>query len=369
MDRRAFLKTVAAGAAGAAGLAASRGASAEAAATSIPRPARLGEKAKRIRVGCQRRGSSPKYMPFLIRHGVEGICISPAKSGPEKIWTPETCAAARKPVDDIGLAVESMYWGVPIDVLFPDRRDAAIERCRKQIAAAGKGGIPALAYTLHVRVWGPRTGRAPGRGGATYSEWDLSKVTARSRGRNIGPIDAEEMWDRITYFLKGVVPVAHESKVKLSCHPPDPPMPYPNQFKIAQVLGTVEGLKKFVTIQDSPYHGLTFCQGCVWEMLPDKRKGEFYDIIRWFAKRGKIVQAHFRNLRGNRERFAETYHDNGDIDMFKAVLAYKEGGYTGILMPDHVPRHGEDGPDTGFAYAYGYIKGLIQAAYSMDARG
>ena len=39
-----------------------------------------------------------------------------------------------------------------------------------------------------------------------------------------------------------------------------------------RVLGTVDGLKKFVSIKESPYHGLNFCQGTVSEMLPTRAR-------------------------------------------------------------------------------------------------
>ncbi len=357
MDRRAFLKATASAAAV---VTVSDGAPAPAAA----KPAARRE--KRMAVGCQRWGSNPERLGFLLRCGVRRICISPAKPGPDRIWTAETCQAARRAVEAVGMTAESMYWGVPIGVLVPDRRDAAIERCRKQVIAAGKGGIPCLAYTLNVRYWQARTGREPGRGGGLYSAWDLAKATAKPGRRGIGPVTEDDMWDRITYFLRKVVPVATEAKVRLGLHPPDPPMPKPNPFKTAQVLDTVEGLKRFVTICDSPYHGLTFCQGCFWQMLPEEVKpAGLYKGIRWFGGRKRIFHVHFRNLRGGREKFVETFHDEGDIDMFEAVRTYKSVGYTGILMPDHVPHHEEDPQGLQhFAFAYGYIKGLIQAAYA-----
>lgn len=321
----------------------------------------------RMKVGCQRWGSDPGKLPFLIRHGVEMICISPAPAGPDGIWTADTCAAARKRVEDTGLIAGSMYWGVPIDVLIPERRNQAIERCKKQIAAAGKGGIPCLAYNLHVRVWGARTGKVTGRGGAQYSAWDLRKVQPQKKP-STGPISEDEHWARIEHFLKEVVPVAHESKVKLACHPNDPPMPKDNAFGIAQVLDTVDGLKKFVTTQDSPYHGLTFCQGTICEMLQNPAT-EIFDIIRWFGTRKKIHQVHFRNIIGGLNQFAETYVDNGVVNMAKAARTYKEVGYEGMLMPDHVPslpkeatpENTEEDGLAPWAFSYGYIKGLIDA--------
>ena len=48
------------------------------------------------------------------------------------------------------------------------------------------------------------------------------------------------------------------------------------------MLGTVDGLKKFITIQESPYHGLNFCQGTVSEMLQNP-SAEIYDVIRYFG--------------------------------------------------------------------------------------
>ena len=366
MNRRTFLKltgTAAAGMLAQPALAAEDASVAPATGPSTRPIIRMAPpKPGQMKVGCQRWGSGK--LQFLLRNGVQNICASPAKSGPDGLWTPETVRDARRYVEDNGLYADAMYWGVPIDVLVPQKRDRAIERCKRQIEAAGKGGIPILAYNLHVRIWKARTGKTPGRGGSFYSAWDYSAGPEVQRGKpNIGPIDAEEMWGRIEYFLKAVVPVAAEAKVKLSCHPPDPPVPADNPWKIAQVLDTVDGLKKFVSICDSDYHGLTFCQGTISEMLRNPGE-EIFDVIRWFGQRRKIMFVHFRNIRGGLGKFEEVYHDEGDVNMFKAAQTYKEVGFDGMLMPDHLPGHEED-PDglQPFAWAYGYIRGIVQAVY------
>jgi hypothetical protein len=74
--------------------------------------------------------------------------------------------------------------------------------------------------------------------------------------------------------------------VRLACHPHDPYTP-PGYRGVTRVLGTVEGLKKFVTMRENPYHGLNFCQGSIGEMLDNPRE-EIDDIIRWFGARDKI---------------------------------------------------------------------------------
>ena len=88
-----------------------------------------------------------------------------------------------------------------------------------------------------------------------------------------GVLDEDENWERIDYFLERVVPVAESNKVRLACHPHDPYTP-PGYRGVTRVLGTVEGLKKFVQMRESPYHGLNFCQGTVGEMLDDPRDGD-----------------------------------------------------------------------------------------------
>ena len=132
------------------------------------------------------------------------------------------------------------------------------------------------------------------------------------------------------------------------------------------MLGTVDGLKKFVSIQESPYHGLNFCQGTVSEMLQDPGK-EILDVIRYFGSRKKIFNVHFRNIRGKRDDFVEVYPDEGDVNFVKAMMVYKEVGYPYMMMPDHVPHHPDDPEGSqAFAFAYGYIRALIQA---VDAVG
>ena len=176
-----------------------------------------------------------------------------------------------------------------------------------------------------------------------------------------GHVDADMFWERITYFLDRVIPVANEYKIRMACHPQDPGVPPEGYQGVNRVLGTVDGLKKFITIQESEYHGLNFCQGTVSEMLTDPGT-QIYDVIRYFGTRKKIFNVHFRNIRGHRNDFVEVYPDEGDVDMVKAIRVYREVGYPYMLMPDHVPLVKND-PNglQSFAFCYGYIRGLIQS--------
>jgi mannonate dehydratase len=229
---------------------------------------------------------------------------------------------------------------------------ALIER----LAAAG---IPAAKYNLTI-LGIPRTAREPGRGGSRNAAFRWSSADQAAPPSAAGVVSEDEYWERIDHFLAAVVPVATAAKVRLACHPQDPYTP-PGYRGVTSVLGTVEGLKRFVTMHESPYHGLNFCQGTVCEMLDDPAR-EIFDVIHWFGERGKLFNVHFRNIKGRRLDFMEAFPDEGDIDMARSIACYRDVGYPYMLMPDHVPQiDGRDPSGVAFAYCYGYIRALIDA--------
>lgn len=239
-------------------------------------------------------------------------------------------------------------------------RDRDIEDIQRMIRAFATVGIPAFKYNLTLLGF-MRTGWTPGRGGSRYSTWRLADTNPNAPLTRAGYVSADMMWERITYFLDRVIPVCNEYKIRAACHPHDPPVP-PEGFRgIQSVLGTVDGLKKFVSIQESPYHGLNLCLGTVAEMLEDPGR-EIFDVIRYFGERRKIFNIHFRNIRGKRNDFMEVWPDEGDMDMPKIMRTLFELDYEYMVMPDSAPPSPDD-PHTyqAFAYCFGYIKALIQS--------
>jgi mannonate dehydratase len=326
----------------------------------------------RMKLGTQH-GSTDEILRTVAALGVTHICSSLPSSAFDESWSAEALVRLRERVESFGLQLAMVPLPLSSNYItkveFPaimlaksPERDRQIDAVCKMLENCAGAGIPAVKYNLGI-LGVVRTERARGRGGASYSSFDYKKALAANPTlTEAGPVSSEQMWQRINYFLERVVPVATQNKVRLACHPHDPGMSEPQGFRgVHRVLGSVDGLKRFVEIQASAYHGLNFCQGTVSEMLAHPAT-ELFDVIRYFGVRKKIFNVHFRNIEGGFLHFEETFPDCGDVDMLAALRVYREIGYDGMLMPDHVPLiEGDAGGRQAFAFAFGYIRGLMQA--------
>ena len=300
--------------------------------------------------------------------GVMNVCSDP-KGNPHE-WTKETLIKHREKVESFGITLDMVQLplsSTPIEksqspnIMLgkSPEREREIESIQNLIKNVSDAGIPSVKYNLNI-IGIPRSEKEKGRGGSYNSSLRFEKIEKDFAPGIAGFIDEDTIWERIDYFLERIVPVAQEYKVRLACHPHDPYTP-PNFRGVTRVLGTVDGLKKFIQLHESPYHGLNFCQGTVTEMLDDPGE-EIFDVIRWFGKREKIFNVHFRNIKGKKLDFMEVFPDEGSVDMLKALKVYKEVNYKYMIMPDHVPQiSGNDPKMTAFAYTYGYINALMQA--------
>jgi mannonate dehydratase len=327
-----------------------------------------------MKLGCQSAPTTDEHLKYLARYGVRHICGYPQiDSADGRIFpTAEELHRMRDLAEKNQIEIVCVGPKI-LESSFIDRerhpaimlaqspeRDRDIEGIQSLIRNCARAGLPSIKYNMSI-LGVLRSGMRPGRGDEIDSVWKLSEAHPATPLTRAGRVDADAFWERITYFLDRVIPVANEYKIRMACHPQDPGVPPEGYQGVDRVLGTVDGLKRFITIQEGPYHGLNFCQGTVSEMLADPGK-EIYDVIRYFGQRDKIFNVHFRNIRGHRNDFVEVYPDEGDVDMVKAIQTYKEIGYKYMLMPDHVPTAAND-PNglQSFAFCYGYIRGLIQS--------
>jgi mannonate dehydratase len=147
----------------------------------------------------------------------------------------------------------------------PDR-DREIEKVQTLIRNVRARRIPSIRYNLTISAPPQRPRLGPG--GASFTVCTLDDVTPAQQDDPARKGRADTFWERITYFLDRVIPVANEHKVDVrGCSPPRPAHA-PGFQGVDSVLGHVEGLKKFVGIRESPYHG-SLLPGTIASMLPD----------------------------------------------------------------------------------------------------
>ena len=318
-------------------------------------------------VGTQNRVTTDDQYRQFAQLGVTHICADP--DGNPHDWTLDTLQRHRDRLARLGLILDMVQLpleSTPIerqhspDILTKGpNRDRQIDSICRLIENVAKAGIPAVKYNLNI-IGIPRSPDEPGRGGSTNAAFRWDKMDQAAAPGLAGVLDEDENWARIDYFLARVVPVAEASRVRLACHPHDPYTPS-GYRGVTRVLGTVDGLKKFVSMHESPYHGLNFCQGTIGEMLDDPGR-EIFDVIRWFGTRGKIFNVHYRNIKGRKLSFMEVFPDEGDMDMWASMKVYAEVGYRYMIMPDHVPSlSGTTDDASAFAYCFGYIRAQLQA--------
>jgi len=376
MDRRKFFSVTGAGAAamaaGAADAAPKKAARASGACASA------GLQPLKTRLGHQFGSLTDKTAAWVARYGVDAVCTSPKVMDPDRLYPTVDEMKTMLAIADKWKVKVELVDSVLLTSSLIDRekhpaimlgqspeRDRDIEAFQNHIRTCAQTGIRTLKYNMSI-LGVVRSEEVPGRGDTVYNKWNAAEAIAKNPPlTKAGPVNADAFWERIDYFLSHVVPVANEYKVRIACHPQDPGMPPSGYRGVDRVLGTIDGLKRFVGMHESPYHGLNFCQGTVSEDLYHPND-ELPDVIRWFGSRKKIFNVHFRNIRGGRDNFvAEMFPDEGDVDFVKMLKVYREVGYEDLLMPDHAPKvvgaGAEWGTTENFAFEFGYIRGLIQA--------
>lgn len=235
-----------------------------------------------------------------------------------------------------------------------------------------RAGIDVICYNWMPEIsWARTNVDKLGRGGALVTAFDYNEIKDRPLTEH-GDIPAEKLWDTLTYFLKAVVPEAEKIGMKLALHPDDPQV---HKIQgIPRIMNTVENFDRMLMIVPSDYNGVTMCQGNYSLMGADVPA-----LIRRWGNAGKIHFVHFRNVKElsgelPSKKFTETFHDEGDINMYKAMKAYYDIGFKGSMRPDHVPTMaGEENSSPGYMalgnlFALGYMRGLAESVSNEGRR-
>jgi mannonate dehydratase len=238
-----------------------------------------------------------------------------------------------------------------------DLRDAGIDQVIRFLPIMARLNIRIICMNFMAYTgWFRSRTNIPERGGALVSGFHEDDVPDKEPLR----ITQAELWDNLLYFLKAVVPWAEKNGVALALHPDDPPVE--RLGDVERILTSPGAIERAINLVPSDMVGVTLCQGCYAAMGEDVCR-----IIRDFSGKKKLFFVHFRDIRGSRGDFHETFHDNGQTDMVRVVKTYADCGFSGPVRVDHVPTMaGEPNDSPGYArigrlYAIGYLKGIIDA--------
>lgn len=251
-------------------------------------------------------------------------------------------------------------------------RDEEIANFITLMKSLSKAGVDTICYNWMPVIGWYRTDNARvGRGGALVTAFDYEAIK-NAPLTEYGVVTKETMWKNLEYFLKAVVPEAEKVGMKLAMHPDDPQVD--NIKGISRIMTSVDNFKRLVNFYPSPSNGITMCQGNFSLM-----GANIPETVKYFGKKKLIHFVHFRNVQDlsgkvPSQKFTETFHDEGQIDMYKAMQAYYDIGFKGPIRPDHVPTMAGDSNDfpgystIGSLFAWGYIKGLMEAVSKQRSR-
>ncbi len=304
-----------------------------------------------------------KNLEYNLRHGVKHLTVRLSKRA-QGGWDPEVLQRMRDDCDRYGVVLEAIRMDSDyIRLRKGPERDRELDTIVGNIRMAAQAGVKVITYNWEVVPY-RRNGKVSGRGGASYDAFRLEDDWRSLPAGDAGRVSHDDYWERITYFLERIIPAAKENDLRMACHPYDPaglPFGYQgvDEWDSPEIF---EAIKRYESIVDTPYNGFQLDLGTTSSGLKDPAR-QILPIVQYLGERGKIHQIHMRNIRGGLFDFQEVYPDEGEVDFSSIMRILRDTQFSGSICPDHMPVHPDDpGGLQAFAFGYGYIKALIQAA-------
>ena len=289
----------------------------------------------------------------------------------DPIWQLESLRSIKKEIESEGLQLEAIENFEPADwhdiLIDGPKKHVQIEGLKTIIRNLGKAGIPIMGYNFSIAGVATRVSGAFARGAAESVGMDGEDQTPIPNGMVwnmmydqqapkgfIQRFSHEELWQRLEWFLKEIIPVAEDAGVRLAAHPDDPPLPFVRNTP--RLVYQPHLYQRLLDIYPSTSNTLEYCLGSLAEMT----EGDIYEATEQYASQHAIGYVHFRNVRDKVPYYQETFIDEGEIDMRKILDILKRHNFKGVLIPDHTPLMSCEAPwHAGMAYAMGYMKAAI----------
>ena len=305
-------------------------------------------------------------LQFARQMGVEYVVLW----GGVKEATYDYYMGRREVFEAAGLRIYGAGHGVrDMDAIILNlpNRDERIEDYKRNLRELGKAGIPFTTHS-HVAngVW--CTPNEETRGGAPARAFDLTRLREatgldgrpKREGWSHGRKYSEaELWENLAYFVREIGPAAEDAGVRVGIHPDDPPGIELGGIP-RSIFSSFDGFKRALETADSPNIGMCLCTGC-WLEGGEAMGKDAVETVRYFGAREKIFEVHFRTVDQPLPHFTEAFIDDGYYDMYKVVKALTETGFSGVLIPDHVPLMAGDAR-VGTAFSIAYMKAMQRRA-------
>ena len=307
--------------------------------------------------------ASDDQLLFLKQIGLRWVQVTFGQSAPYEVIKSTQEKFAR-----FGLKIhcgiqESGYRTQKIQLGKPGR-DEELEKFQTFIRDMGRAGIfcskidfhPGNTYTTKEIVT-PR--------GYKVREYNVDEFHKSVEKQMFDRVyTADDIWANYTYFIKAVLPVAEKADVRLALHPDDPPTAASAMMNgVAKIFVNYDGYRRADELVGRSKHwGLTFCVG-TWSEGGKEMGKDVFGIIQDFGARGKIFCVHFRNVSSPLPVFHETFQDDGYMDMYQVMKAFRQVKCTASLIPDHYPSLVNDpGHRIADTYSIAYMRALLRRA-------
>ena len=326
--------------------------------------------------------------------GVSTIVWALHDKMPGEVWQPEEIAIVQKQLEPYGFnmdVVESVNVHDDIKVGLPSR-DQYIENYIQTIRNLAPFGVKVICYNfMPVFDWTRTDLFHPVGDGSTalyyetgmiqddpkemadyvmsftekyhmtFPGWEPERMAKLDELFTLyKDVTKEQLWENLRYFLEKLMPVCHETGIKMAIHMDDPPW---DIFGLPRLLTSAEAVDRFLAMVDDPYNCLTLCSGS----LNADPHNHVADIVRKHCDR--IAFAHIRNVKHfPNGDFSEASHRDcdGDTGIMDILRAYHDCGFEGYIRPDHGRHLWGEGPGT-VRPGYGLYDRALGIMYMLGA--
>ena len=242
--------------------------------------------------------------------GVTGLVWALHDKAAGEVWQVEEIEKMRRQIEGHGFhmeVVESVNVHDDIKIGLPSR-DKYIENYKQTLRNLAKFGVKVVTYNfMPIFDWTRTDLFHPMEDGSTALYYEKAKIQQDYKEmadyilKNLHgmtfpgwepermakldalfeayrPVTKEKLWENLKYFLEAVMPVCHETGIKMAIHQDDPPW---DIFGIPRLLVDKEAIGHLLSMVDDPCNCLCLCSGS----LGADCKNDVPDIIRSYCDR------------------------------------------------------------------------------------